>query len=179
MNLSTHPLNFITPKKRTPVFWGVVVLTIGCYLVLQNFNAQIITDAAPKGIISYEFARYSDIFQRIHSSWTPNQFAAAGLSLGFDFLFLILYPLAISLGTLLVSAKTGWIKISVFFCWIAASAGVLDAVENISLIQVLTGNSHPYWGEIAYFAAGIKFSFVGLSLLFVMVGALAGLTKSK
>ncbi|MCA9936516.1 MAG: hypothetical protein H6662_00130 [Ardenticatenaceae bacterium] len=156
-----------------------IVLAVGMTAVLQVIGAPLTTDAAPQGILSYEFAGSVPNAQAIVNSWQGQTLASAGLSLGLDFLYPLLYAAAISLSCLAaaphlpgIGSKIGqWLAQAI---WLAAA---LDYIENISLIQLLFGSTQSIWPPLAWGCAAIKFTIVLLGFLTALIGGILALVK--
>ena len=52
------------------------------------------------------------------------------------------------------------------------AAAVLDAIENVGLIRLLEGSTHPLWAPLAKWCAIPKFAFVTLGLVYVIAGGI-------
>lgn len=165
------------------VLWLFIISTLLLSAVLQVIGRPLQTAAAPAGIISFEFAGTLENAQQMLASWDQGQRVRAGLSLGLDYLFLVLYSTAIALAAFRVAgtwqrsrpllATAGvWLG---YAQWLAA---VLDAVENVALIYLLLGSHNTLWPPLAWGCAAVKFLLVGAGLLYVLLGAGAHLVKS-
>lgn len=161
---------FIHAEYQKRAFLFLLIATFLVFSALQIINNQIITDAAPSGIVSYELAYSQENFETIHLSWNEQQFRFATLSLGFDYLFLVLYPITLALGIVMLSNKLGYFKIGKILSWLVISAGILDAIENYSLVQLLTNQFELHWAHLSFWAASIKFTIVGIGLLYLIAG---------
>ncbi len=63
----------------------------------------------------------------------------------------------------------------VLLSWLVLAAGVLDAIENYALIQMLLSGASDLWARISWWCATPKFILVGLGLLFALAGYVASL----
>jgi len=127
-------------------------------------------------IVSFEFTGSLSNAREMLESWGPTGRVYAGLSLGTDYLFLVAYSIAISLGCVLASRgflqRSGFLSaVGVIFAWAIFGAALLDSVENYALIQVLLGAKQSLWPAVARICAIPKFLIVGLGLLYVLLGA--------
>ncbi len=143
---------------------------------LQVLGAPLRTEAAPAGIVSFEFAGELSSAQRMVESWGPIGQVYAGLNLGLDFLFLVAYPITIALGCVLVSRSLSsralpLAVLGVWLAWGQLLAGILDGVENYALIQVLLGGQDVLMPALARACATVKFALVGIGILYVLAGA--------
>ncbi|HUS94260.1 MAG TPA: hypothetical protein VMZ24_03675 [Patescibacteria group bacterium] len=75
----------------------LLIVTALIMVVLSFTGRNLITDAAPGGILSYELAGHEDTAQGILDSWDDIARIYAGFNLGFDYLFLIFYSTTIAL----------------------------------------------------------------------------------
>ncbi|MEJ2750140.1 MAG: hypothetical protein P8183_19875 [Anaerolineae bacterium] len=178
------PFDWITAEKQKPVFIFLVVLTIVVMGCLQIIGGPLVTDAAPQGIVSYEFAGDMPTAHAILDSWGARGQVFAGLSLGLDFLFLFAYAGSIGLGCVLaarVLAPQGRpiYKIGIWLAWGVLLAAFLDYLENYALIRILLGSESSLWPTMARWCASAKFTLVGLGLLFVIIGGIAGLLGQR
>jgi hypothetical protein len=172
-----HPLEFIPLNLRKPLFYFFLVCTLVIFGVFSILDQPLRTSAAPNGIVSFELARTLDESQSILNSWDENARPFAAFGLGFDYLFMLVYAAALSLGLLLAGAnKIGWyVSLTNWLGWGAFAAAFFDAVENYVLWQILTGNASSALPQIAAFCATIKF----ILLIAGVVVALAGKVVKK
>ncbi|MEZ4587824.1 MAG: hypothetical protein R2909_15670 [Gemmatimonadales bacterium] len=161
--------------RRGRAFGFVTGLTLAVWLMLSVANAPLRTEAAPAGIVSFELAGSAEKADAVIRSWGPRQREAASFGLGLDFLFLLLYPTAISLAVAMVTERlilpaprlAHWGRtISLAL----PAAAVLDAVENAALWRMLQLGATDGWARTAAVAASIKFALVAVGLLFLPIG---------
>lgn len=172
-----HPFGWWTESGQRRAFIPLVVLTLVVMASLQVLGGPLKTEAAPMGIVSFEFAGDISNAQGMVASWGPKGQVFAGLNLGLDYLFIVSYASAIGLGCVLVSltlsmqqaAWVGWLGIGL--SWGQCLAALLDGLENYALIRVLLGSAREYWPVVARWCAAPKFLLVGAGLVFVLVGA--------
>ena len=152
------------------VLFVAVALNI---IALVIFDMPLRNEVCPNGIVSYELAKDLEQSTAILNSWDAHAQINAGLSLGFDFLFPLVYA---SLLALLIFSTNNrlweqhrfhtvghWLSI------IALCAAGFDYVENIALIQLLQGNLEQIWSSTAYYFAVIKFAIVLISIAYILV----------
>ena len=162
-----HPLEFIPQTLRKPLFYFFFIFTLVIFGVFRPLDVPLQTSAAPSGIVSFELARTLDSSQAMINSWDENARLTAAFGLGFDYLFMPIYAVALSLGLLLAgSGKANWYhNLTAWLGWGAFAAALFDAVENYSLWRVLTGSVDPMFPQIAAFCATIKFILLVAGLL--------------
>jgi hypothetical protein len=170
-----HPFAWLSETAQKRAFLGVFVFTLAAMMCMNIIGHPLITATAPQGIVSFEFAGTFDAAHRMMESWGPKGLISAGLSLGFDYLFLMVYSLCIALGCVLVArAMQHRVKIFVIIgallAWAQFLAAILDAIENYALIRVLLGANADLWPSLARLCAGPKFLIVTLGLLYIISG---------
>ncbi len=169
--IQSSPYHWLSRTHQNRLFIFFFILTIILMVSLQLLGGPLTTDAAPAGIVSYEFASDLTTARQIVQSWGTAGLAYAGLSLGLDFLFMAAYPIAIGMGCVMVGRR--WLPaLGNLLAWGLLAAGLLDAVENIALIRVLLGAETELWPSLARWSAIPKFTLVAAGLLFVVLGAL-------
>ncbi|MBI3153133.1 MAG: hypothetical protein HYZ21_13435 [Chloroflexi bacterium] len=165
-----HPLEFVSMNLRKPIFYFFLALTITIFGVFSFLDQPLQTSAAPSGIVSFELARTLDASQTIVNSWDSNARLTAAFGLGFDYLFMPVYALALSLGLLLAgNGKSNWYQsLTIWLGWGAFAAAFFDAVENYTLWQLLTGNADSLFPRIAAVCATIKFTILITGILIAL-----------
>ncbi len=178
------PFDWIAVNKQKPVFIFLVILTVVVMACLQIIGGPLVTDAAPQGIVSYEFAGDLPTARAILESWGASGQVYAGLSLGLDFLFLFAYAGSIGLGCALAARKLapkgGLVyRAGIWLAWGLLVAAFLDYLENYALIRILLGSELALWPGMARWCAIPKFTLVGIGLLYVLVGGLIALLRRR
>jgi hypothetical protein len=170
-----HPLESVSGRHRRPLFATLLILTVIVIGGMQSVSGPLTTEAAPAGIISYEFARDATTAEEIIHSWDALTKVRAGFNLGLDYLFLVLYSTAIGCacawiaGALRDSVRS-LATVGTLLAWGQWLAGLLDAVENYSLLTMLFDIPTSPWPQIAWGCAVVKFSLVFLGLLYAVAG---------
>ena len=98
--MRSSPFSWINEQAKVRVFIVLLLFTLALTVVLSIQGRRLRTPAAPQGIISFELAGTRAAADGIVDSWSPPQRDVRGdalLSLGVDYLYLLLYPLTISL----------------------------------------------------------------------------------
>jgi hypothetical protein len=174
-----HPFTWLPESAQKPAFWSLFVFTIIIIVVMLVLGDPLNTDAAPCGIVSFEFAGDLAIAQEMIESWEQSGQVLAGLSLGFDYVFIAAYALTLGLGCVLVARSLSerfksLSSVGVVLAWAMFLAAFLDAQENYALIRVLLDSRNELWPVVAKWCAGPKFIIVALGLLYVVIGAIIG-----
>jgi len=155
-----------------PYRW-LLGLTLVVWAALIVLDAPLRNDAAPLGIVSLELAGTGESATHILDSWSQQQRLYAAVSLGLDYLFLVLYPLAISQPCRHLANTTGRdeTKVGLILARIQLLAGPLDAIENAALILELFAfpNMNQY-ASIAWWMAVPKLLIIGVGLLYLVIG---------
>ena len=167
-----HPLDFIPQNLRKPMFYIFFALTILIFGVFSRSEQYLRTSAAPSGVVSFELARNLQTSQAIVDSWDANARLVAAFGLGFDYLFMLTYALALSLGLLLAmnGKMGGYYYFAAWMGWGAFAAALFDAVENYALWNVLTSGVVSPYPQIAALCATAKFILLIVGLITALAG---------
>jgi len=161
-------------KNSNTFFVVLLLLLLVAIAVMHYLDSFLITLSSPNGIVSFELAKESYVSVEMIDAWDVKAKVAAGLSLGFDFLFLLIYASFISLLIVKVNKlfflkkNTGTLeKVIVILPFVAA---FFDVIENILLIKLLLGDIQVQWSLMAYYAAMIKFGLLLIAIVYIIVG---------
>ena len=162
---------FIKINKNRLVILLLILLVVDI-VVIQIFDGPLKNEVCSNGIVSFELSKDVDVSTAILNSWDTNAKINAGLSLGFDFLFLTVYSLFIALLIYGVNNRlwknkafynyADWFIILIFI------AAFFDIIENIALIKQLLGDINQIWTSVAYYSATIKFTLVLLCVIYLL-----------
>jgi len=162
----------------------IIVLTLLVMFCMRLLDSPLKTESAPQGIVSFELAGDLSNSKMVINSWNSKARVYAGLSLGLDYLFLVLYTVSIGSCCIIIarrivsSNKTiGFIGAGI--AWAMLAAGLLDAAENFALIELLLGSEESYWPGIARWCAIPKFGIVALGLLYLILGGISAIVIPK
>ncbi len=172
-----HPFEWLSVTAQKRVFVVLLMITLVVMGGLQVFDDALKTEAAPRGIVSFEFAESLTSARQIIASWGPKGAVYAGLSLGLDFLFLFSYAGTIGLGCVLAARglsrqMKSFSLLGAPLAWGQLGAALLDVFENMGLIHVLLGNESEIWPTLAFWCAIPKFLIVAAGLLYLVVSVL-------
>ncbi|MBC8182853.1 hypothetical protein H8E88_17255 [candidate division KSB1 bacterium] len=170
-----HPFNWLPESLFIRAFILLFVLTFVLLMCLNLIDAPLKTTVAPNGIISYELAGELSVAQEMIRSWGAVGQIYAGLSLGFDFLFLVSYSLFIALGCIIVTRRLSQpgqflFKFGALLAWAQFGAAILDAIENYALIRILLGSQNEILPVVAYWCALPKFVIVVIGMGYICFG---------
>lgn len=163
-----HPLASIPEKSRPASILALLALTAGLSAALLITGEPLGTEAAPAGILSYEFAGTTTRAADILDSWDEVAKSAAGFNLGLDYLYLLAYSTTIAL--VILSLATGLepgsrvLAAALLLAWGQWLAALLDALENVALLTMLLNTPVDPWPALAFICASLKFSLIALGL---------------
>lgn len=170
-----HPFSWVTHSYR---YYALAVFFIAVATLAWKLSSQgkpLITTAAPDGILSYEFSWSRSGAQTILDSW-EGLAPVAREQLIWDYPFLILYPLLLSLACGMLGDSLGSARavVGAFVSWGVLLAGPLDAIENYALLKMVESDASEGMAKIAGWCAGIKFVLVFSAIGYIVV---AGITR--
>lgn len=153
--------------------WRLAAANLLLISMMIRFGEPLKTPVSPHGIVSYEFAGTLASSQRMLAAWDTPARISAGLSLGLDYLFLVLYGLFLHLACLKMAAAlpenslagNGW-----RMAWVPLVAAALDFVENGALVRLLLGAQDELLPKVAQYCASVKFALLGITFGYLLVG---------
>jgi hypothetical protein len=160
---------WIADSSTVPVLAVLIIFSVILASILYLIDRSIITKAAPKGISSFELA--GSRAKEVVDSWSEAQRHNAVLSLGLDYLYLSVYPLALSLACHLATTTGSglWLSAGGYISWLILAAIPLDALEDFALIRVLQSPTDEVWPLVARWCAIPKFALVFLGFIYLLL----------
>lgn len=157
------------------LLWVLIALFLPTLGGLAAIDASLRVPASPAGIVSFEFCGFTSSCEAALDQWGVAGRQFAMLSLGVDYLFMVIYPSLVCVGLLLVAplASVRLRKFTVLLAWFALGAGLADALENFFLIRVVLDGSGATHGYLAGVCAVVKFAILGITLGWLPFAALA------
>ncbi len=149
------------------------ILTLISLIVMNILDVPLKNDIASNGIISFELAGSLQNSIDILNSWDANAKLYAGISLGFDYLFMLMYSLLLYALVKYISSQytnVSLAKIGKFIAVLMLVSGILDAVENYALIQLYLGDLDKIFSTIAYYSAMFKFAIIIIGIIYIIIG---------
>lgn len=167
------PFAWLSHGVQVPLCLALIVaaLAFGYYLGKQGAP---LGKLLPHGVLDIEMPWSTERAQEVNKALGEAGIAVAMKQTKLDFVFLVLYPLAISLTCALVAGSLSG-KGSAIGMTVARAvlfAGLLDAVENVAMLQMLGGTTSSPWPQLSTTCALLKFTLVLGGLVFVLVGGL-------
>ena len=171
------PFNWLPKSAQRSALLILFLLSVTLLAGMRSLDQSMITDVSPRGIVSFELAGNIKQAKQILREWGPEGKVYAALSLGLDYLFLIVYALFISLACVLIaryfSLRIAFLAIWGFVLgWGQFFAALLDAIENLALINLILYSQREFWPIIARWCAIVKFGIVGAGLFYILTGTL-------
>ncbi len=173
----------ISKKNKNRFSITLLVLLLMSIAVMRYLDSFLINEVSQNGIVSFELAKELSNSNEIINAWDATAKSAAGLSLGFDFLFLLIYASFISWLVYLIndrlfikSKNIFFKKVSILLPFIVA---FFDVLENIALIKLLLGDLQQKWSAMAYYFAVIKFGLLIVAISYILLGFLILVFRKK
>jgi hypothetical protein len=150
-------------------FWILFIVSIIFIAWMRDYLAPFQSG----DIVQYEMAKTTDTAASLIRLWSQNgKLSIALKSIYIDFIFIIIYCLAISTGCRFASVLTKntiLVKAGIFFSYLIFAAGVFDVIENLAMMKSLQQAVTHANVSLAYKMAISKFSIVLTSLFFIAV----------
>jgi hypothetical protein len=158
-----------------PIF--MIGTAIMIYIMMKT-GATLKTPLTPKGILDLEFAFDKQHTDVVMTAWAPdNKTAAAIQNTMWDFVFLFFYSLFLFFTCNLLRTKFAPLNwkhnAGKFFAGAAITAGLLDAGENLGMLQTLHGNGSDTVALVTVICSSIKWTLVLLVIAYVLIALLS------
>jgi hypothetical protein len=174
----------LTERTRIRAFGLASLAAFGMSYWVGSTGEVLRTDVSPFGIVSLELAGTPEVAQRIYDAWGETGQVAAQFNIRIDFLYLVAYGLALSIGCAV--ARRWWQRRSALLAragaaltWLMLVAALSDACENAMLWQMLHDPANALWAQLARGFALVKFALLGVGLLYIMLGAFSRIGQRR
>jgi hypothetical protein len=166
-----HLLDWIPDRIRKPLFFIFLAWTLALLFLFQPLNRPLMTDPAPSGIISLQLAWRPETAASMLASWDGSARLFAAFGLGFDYLFMPVYALALALGSLLAAGRHpgSFARLGTWAAWCALLAAGFDGLENFGQFMELFHGRVDLAFLIGIFAM-LKFILLLLALVYGLAG---------
>lgn len=176
-NVVHHPWISWSGRRVRFVYTCALLATLVLLFHMQSYEAVMRAHQDAQGntygILDLEFARTATRVATILSVWGRTGQAAARVQTYWDFLFLLGYSTALTLGILSLisrlSHRRAVYNLGITLACGQALAAGLDAVENVCLLAALDGYVRDWTASVAFYCAAVKFGGVILGLIFVLL----------
>lgn len=163
-----------------PLLWGLLALFLATMAGLGTIDQGLRVPASPLGIVSFEFCGFADTCDAALSQWGARGQQLAMLSLGVDYLYLLVYSslIWVCLQLCLPGLSPSLQRPTRLIAGLPFVAAAADAAENGCLIQIVLGDAHPLHGPAAGVFATFKFALLGIALAWLLFACLARRQRS-
>lgn len=141
-------------------------------VVLVRHGAPLRTDAVPRGIGDFELAGTKTCADHILKEWGPERKRVAVMDTLLDFLFIPCYATFLALFWFWLASITKGARplslVLLAMAWLQWFAGILDVVENLCMLAMLTGSTSDLLARTSQVCATVKFviTIVMMKVLF-------------
>jgi hypothetical protein len=177
----THPFQRWPRTRRRAALICAVVATLlpsAAALAVQPLHEG----KTGQGIIEFELAGSVERAEAILATWRAEGVVDDAKAIQvFDLVYPLIYAAALAGGC--VAAAGAWRRagrarlagLGIVMAWVAFAAAGFDYVENVGIGVSLWDRPAFPWPQVALAAAVVKFSAIGLALLYALTGPIAAL----
>ena len=170
-----HPFESLSSRQYRFVFRLLLVLTLLMLVLLSVLGIPLQRCRTAEGhacdIVSFELARTPARSEAIVEAWKAQgvlHFAKWNTWLDYVFMVCYAYWLALGIaGLLRYPLLAVWIIPGRVLAWAQWLVLMADAIENAALLRILYGVARTPWPQIAFACAVVKFSLLGLGLVYL------------
>ena len=181
VRICSRCIRLLDRLDRGWIFFALLAVTLG----VGVWALDVIEGMGDVGIIEFELARTAEQASEFYGELGEAGRDAAKESLYIDYLYLVLYALTYAAGCVIVARRAAQRGMTGLAAWGrplamgAFIAAACDAVENAALLRVLDGHTDQPWPGIAFSFASVKFLLLTVAGLYVIVGFLLTLRRSR
>lgn len=149
--------------------------TIVVAIVMSLLDSMLVNEQVPSGIVNFELAvRNEAQISTIMDAWSDSEKQWAAFSLGFDYILMICYSNWLAASCIWVSGMGFYPGFGILIAWGQTAAALLDAIENLGLIVILTSSGKLWreWGPLTSYCVCAKFTLLGLGVAYSTCGFL-------
>jgi hypothetical protein len=143
--------------------WFFLLITM--IVIMQWQGRTLITYLSTHGILDLEFAHTIQRMRELKTVWTNGNVYT---NLLLDFLFIFVYTRFFLECCRFVALRTGWERAALAIGYLALAAGILDVLENISLLVAWSQETEGLV-QAAYYFAALKFILVFIVIIFIVL----------
>lgn len=160
---------------NTKIILALLVMTIVLMVSLRIQNQQLITPAAPLGILSLEFSTSASQIDQIRAEWVGETRQAFYVNTALDYFYLLVYGIFLFFTCrYLAILRPGGSRIGVYAALCGLTAAGLDAVENLLMMASIQFGGSNLVATATAVMASTKFFLAALALIYILV---AGTTR--
>lgn len=181
-----HPYHRLSPAGRLRLFLLLLVLTLALLAAMGLIHDPLAEGeagrVAPWGMISLQLTHEVDAARAILDAWRGPLRDRALFGLGFDYLFMAVYPWFLSLGCALLAERTGGRtgRLGIVLAWLLPLAWPLDALENLALWRLFADGASPAGVGLIYACALPKWLLVAVAAAYLAgAGLRLGLRRGR
>lgn len=178
-----HPLETFPPRSRARWFMVLSLALALTYGALVWIDSATWTDAAPGGQSSLQFAGSTERAIEIVESWeAEGVLHRAGMSLGFDYVFMALYGVLLAGGCVWIvrraraAGRSRLATAGVMAAWVGLAAAGFDGVEGALLLPIV-GDPTSGSPELVRLVASLKYVCIFAAVGFTAIGG--SLTRDR
>lgn len=170
----TNPFSWLPPDLQGSVMTGIAVASLAMAKILSTVGAGLTLkdDGVPFGIMNLEVSWSTERAKAIVALWRKNGVVCKAVQqTRLDFVFLLIYPTALSLACVMTAGGVEGFMASagVALSWIVLLAAPFDTIENIMLLKMLEGTFEPNMARFTSISASIKFLIILATLLYLIL----------
>lgn len=145
-------------------WWTLAVFTLLTFVIgtaLGFQGASLRTHDVPRGIGDFELAGTKECAAKIMKAWGTEGVRVAIVNTFLDFLFIPCYATMLALLFFWLASLTKHLPVIpvvlLAWAWLMWVAGILDVIENLCMLGMLTSGANAILARIAQVCATVKF----------------------
>lgn len=145
------------PWWTLALFFGLTIAAIA----VMEYQVAPLRQLSPRGVGDLELAGTKECADLVLAMWGENGKRIATTNILLDFLFIPCYTTLLALIWFFLASKTRSIRplslLLTFWAWLMWFAGILDVVENLCMLAMLTHGTSDLLARLSQVCATTKF----------------------
>lgn len=143
-----------------------LLATVFIFIALRWQGITLVTPQSPRGIVDLEFAQTTEHLRQMLLFWNTKD---VEYNIYLYFLFIVSYVWFLSSTVKTIKEYHDWTRAGDFFYRLCFFSGMLDVLENLLILDVVSSAGRETTLKIIYFIAAAKFLFSGIILVYILV----------
>lgn len=170
----TNPFSWLPADMQGSVMLSIAVASLAMAKILSTVGAGLTLkdEGVAFGIINLEVSWTTERSKEIVALWRKNDVIGRAVQqTQLDFVFLLIYPSALSLACVMTSGgREGFpAAAGIVLSWLVLLCAPFDAFENLMLLRMCNGSCEQPIPKLTAISSSIKFLIILATVLYLIV----------
>jgi hypothetical protein len=147
-------------KWLLPLAFLVVMI-----IIMRIQGKALVTPVSPLGILDLEFARTAYRLSQLRLFWNAQDLF---MNIYLDFAFIISYVWFLSVASMRIMERSGWVRSGKWAVTLTLAAGLFDLIENFLMMFIYQDKLRPELLQAVFGLAVLKFALIILVIFYIV-----------